>query len=840
MRKLFAIGAFCGALIGNAAAEAQNLTAQAPLTAAGPVSERTPVTAKDDFSVVNTTLNGKPVQPDGGYSWVQEAGGSGNTTNPRITNAGFLQVGQGAGAVFNTSVRINPAYAAPNQTVSYTLSPKYMATVTAISTNMPFPGDIVVITSGSSYATTYHWFAPTASQGSVQTHYSASGAFNAGRTGGTTGTFLASTGCPGCSHAYIGFWPGDTITIARRTSGASVYFDWYQNGWKVAQGATDFAALYAGSSLSMNGNVSVAGDAQTNTPDELSNFVLADPDTQATLVNTVGGHVCSLKIWDAGSSTNTVCRLSANYTGGAPPMVYVSLYNATTGALVQGPQPMQGYAAVPGMTRGAGAISGWMEFTAATAPTRYYILESRLDLPGGKNVSTQTPVMSSGVTYMISGQSLATRLVQGVNTVSQPSTIPAWGWTVDGSSDTSGGAGWPRSECTSPPAGCLGLTMDQRVNYDTATSCPACLSTNNATVLASGYAAASGLNAFSLIRNGFGGTLQASRDPGGKSFTYEASLQGIAHQGDVEVVGYNGGTYEIHQVTDVFGNVAPSFNYGSDTIAFKNQLIALRRAYEGVVGHPIMMVLTPPPALDDTAGTTVDDQRTMNLGRLEWELSVSDPTHFYFGGWCYECQHDGEIYHLTNAAIDGFAEFGRRMGWAAAKAAGLATCDRNGPSVNSVTRNNSSQITITVNLNCASNLSLDNAAAAATALGTPWSTIGGDYRFGMKFNSASTFASGTEINPTGASLANLTATTQDVVLTCSACFPSPTYVRMPWGANPYNPSNNATINTNKTTTAAMIRGVYPEAATWTAPPPLQVYYNPAYPTDNTHDYFIAN
>jgi hypothetical protein len=792
----------------------------------------------DNYPNVTTTLNGTAIQPNGGLNYVQDAAGGGCTTNPRVTNAGYLAVGAGGCAAANAEdshIRLTPPYVPSGQVAAFRLSAKYTTLVNGLyNTNISLPSDINVITPLSSYNLIYQMYAPVSGVGNFRSAFEPSGAFNGGKSGGTVGTYQVSVGCPGCSNGQIGLWPGDTVSYVRRPVGSQVFFDWYINGWRTSVGTKDFAALYAGISKPMNGSIAIAGNAQTTATDLLENIWLYDPATTATITNTVGGHVCSLKIWDLVNPTNTWCRLSGTYTGGPPPIVNATVLNATTKAVAVAKGPLQNY------TVGGGVWSGTLEFTAANTPAKFVVQEERDDLVGGLAEFTYTPTMAAGINYLLTGQSLATKLYQGVNTVSQPSTIPAWGWTVTGSNDTAGGPSFPRSECVAPISpGCLGVPWDQRVNFDTATGTPS-YAVDNFTVLAYGYATASGLNAFSGIQNGYGGTLQAERDPGALSFTYEASLQGLAHNGDINVIGWNGGTFEVHAVTGSFGVSPPCFTYGTCTIAFKNELIALRQAYEGVVGHPIMMVLTPPPALDDTAGTTVDDQRTMNLGRLEQELAWSDPTHFAFHGWCYECQHDGEIYHLTNAPIDGFAEYGRRMGYGAASAAALTTCNRDGPSYNAIVRDSSSQITLTLNLNCATNLELVNAVAAGTALGAPWSTIGGDYRYAVRFNSASTFASGTEINPTGASRNNLTATTEDVVFTCSACFPSPTYVRMPWGANPANPQQNAAINTNKSTKAAMIRGVYPDSATWTANPMLQVYYNPAFPTDNTHDYFILN
>lgn len=794
----------------------------------------------DDFSTVTTTMNGTSLQPYAGATWIQNSGTTGTVNNPQVSAdatavaAKSLRVNVGAG-VTTPAVWYAPGSTTASRHYSFRLNPDYGIVAGVQPSAFSVLHDIVVITDHTSYSQISHRFGPTSNQGAITEAWSPTGSLAAQTN--FSGVLPASSMTGRSQGVYAGIWPGDTYELRKRTSGAQVFFDEYLNGRIMISGTHDFAA---DAGMVINDTAGVKGDGQTNTPNLISFFEHCDPDTQARLTVQLGGHTAQLKWWDGNAATahDTLVRLKGEYTLGAPPAVYASVINAATGAVVSGPTAITGY------TAAAGVWSGTITIANASTPASFWVKVERQDIVSAQKRYAFTPIMRPGWNVLGFGQSLMTQMWQSIVT-GITVVAGANNWVTDGSVDGNAAA-------------FATVARDRRCNLMASTA-----NINNSISTPAYMLQIPGTDAghtnFNFIRGGLGGTLQSTRQPGAGFNIYEAAADGIDLCGDVGIVLFDGGTFEINNApASNAGNVTQgNFAYGANTITYKGLLDTFLTALETKVGHPVMMILSPPPAIngDGTAvvsGSTID-QRSINLARACWELvqtngafgtvTGSNPQRYYQGPYTYELQHSsGDPYHLNSAAADGYGEEGRRFGYSLSKTMGYRSDDRNGATIDATTTpvRTATTVAVTFNANGATALSADNTAFAS------------DFRCGMHFFKGGTptgdaGGTGTEILPTAVSVAAVSGGKATVTWTFGVADLLGTItVTGPWGMCPYNRASNASITTNmllvagaKPGRAAILTSTFADPQTLFFGPGVQPYFNASFLTNDTHDYLTS-
>lgn len=791
---------------------APNLSLSSKGAAGGAIVVPQPGGIFDDFSVVNTTLNGKPVQPYGGANWVQDQGTSGgNVLNPQITAAGYLRTNIGSGVTL-PAVYVQPGATPTKQWAKYRLNASIAASAASgVPAAMSLLTHFSVVTPNTSYGHARWIFTPAGSgQGSITGWYGNTGPLTTDAAS-IAGTAINSF-TPG---SRLGMWGGDTVMIETVNNAGVVTQNVYLNGRMVQLGATDLAAA----GVNLTWNAGMMGGAQTTFANLLDDFELVDPNNQAAIYVICGGHTSQRKWWSQTNPLDVYEPVRGVYTQTAPAMIYASVINAATGAVVSGYDKIP----LPGFTASGGAFSGGFTILQADCPAAYYVKYERQDVVingAAAKVFACSPVKNPGWSIGGFGQSLMTQMWQKAGGVTL-TTQPPNSWVTDGSVDTAAGL-------------FSGGARDRRVNISTCTTAPSQNANSNPMYMLSVITAAAGHSNFNFIRGGQGGTYQFERQPGFGQGIYEAFQDGIDLAGDIGFIIADPGTYECDGSLPTTGP-APSFNYGADTIAYKGQLDTFLTAVESRVGHPVRMMLSTPPG-KSAAETASTIQRTANLARAHWELvktnggfgavTGANPQRYYQGPYNYDLQNNTtDAYHLTTS-VAGFPEEARRFGYGLAKVMGYATTDRNGPTIDDTTQpvRAGATLAVTFNLNGATGLELVNTAFAS------------DFRGGMHFYSDAALT--TEILPTAVSVGAASAGKATVTWTF-ASLAGVSYVRSIWGANPFNRTLDATIRANAMIDQSMLRGTFTDPETTFFNPCVQPYFNAAFLTDNTHDFLIS-
>jgi len=451
--------------------------------------------------------------------------------------------------------------------------------------------------------------------------------------------------------------------------------------------------------------------------------------------------------------------LRGDYSGSAPSGLTYTLYNAATGAIVSGhdDQPLTSFSASSGTWLGKATIA------SASLPSSFYARVRRSGLAASASAYAFTPNMMAGEVIATYGQSLMQQMWS--QTAGITLTRPANAWMVDGSTAAANSA----------------VTSEILARVNTVP--------NNSPIALLAKTIMDGISSppLSIIRGGVGGTFVRERIPGTATFT--ALELGIRRAGgNLSVLIDAGGHYD--------HSAAERANYAANM-----DLIVAR--IEEIVGHPIKVVLTPVGAIWNGNDADLEAMR-----RLQWQMTQDQPSRYYLGPYTMDLQHV-DLYHLVITGDPSpYAEQARRMGKMVLAMKGVAGSDRNGPKLVSVVKNSSSQITVTFDLNGASGLELVNTAYAS------------DFRGGLRFAAASSFAS--PLSPTGATINAVSGTTQSVTYTFSGTpfASSSAYVSGPYGSQPFNPTNDTTIRADVANKASMLRGQFSGEASI----PVQPYY----------------
>lgn len=567
------------------------------------------------------------------------------------------------------------------------------------------------------------------------------------------------------SNVYVEY--GDSIEVRKRKVGATILYDHYHNGRKVKVGTFDVAAL----GLTYNGRIGVGGAIATLAQRQLSDVLAGDPATHAMIRVDRPARVAQLN--DDGSLT---LHLEGDYSLAAPGALKATVLKGTDESTVSGYASVAMTALTTGSNRWTATLDiAAADVTSAAMKTTGFIVRvERHDLIGGGFAYDHTCLQYAGEVAIGFGQSLWTMM-----TLTTQSALTQTGWVGQGCTDLST------------------AVIDRRYTRGL---------NNKATAkLNEIFAAQSGVSdkSIAVIATGKGGTDVTERVVGGSIWTADyvpAMSLGGSGFGCAIIVN---GQYEI---TDGASHYGGTFNSGQQT-TFKNSVLAQLAAMETVAGRALGVVVVPVGAVQ--GGT---DSKAQAVRRTQWELlaeivAANGSRVAVRGPMTADLQHT-DIYHL-NAA--GYLEQSRRLGFAWAKARGFISVDREGPTLDTVTRNSATQVVVRFNLNGATSIELTNYAYASDARG------------GLTFATDSAFASPVSPNaaPTiGTPSGGFCDVTFDFA---GSSFPGTVYVRGPYGSNPFNRANDATINADMAGKASVWRGVYSGGASDVAP--IQPYFH---------------
>lgn len=412
---------------------------------------------------------------------------------------------------------------------------------------------------------------------------------------------------------------------------------------------------------------------------------------------------------------------------------------------------------VASFVAGAGEFAGYTATIAsASVPATFYVKVTWTGLPSGGEAVDYSPVLSKGRVLLTYGQSLMQEMIFKTSGVTL--TAPANAWVAQGSVD-------------------YNAVEYQRRTLPVVDNSPTAL-------LLKTIQDAQGAEPMCVIGAFKGGAKISERLPGSTHFT--ALLEGIRRAG---------GDTDFMLITDGTFDVASADR--STYIANQNAIVD---AVEAEIGHSIKVVLC---TIGSIWNSPVADCEALRF--LQWKLCQDNPSRYKLGPYTMDLQHaSGDQFHLTDV---GYAEQARRMGWAINQMDGVANSDRIGPKILSVAKNSSSQITVTFDLNGATGLEIANSGYAS------------DFRGGLRFAAASSFAS--PLSPTGATINAVVGTQQSVTYTFAGTpFAGQAFVSGPYGSQPFNPENDTTIRADVANKASMLRGLFSgEPAI-----PVQPYY----------------
>lgn len=455
--------------------------------------------------------------------------------------------------------------------------------------------------------------------------------------------------------------------------------------------------------------------------------------------------------------------LNGDYTRGALPSLEYEIRDTSNASLVD-------WTAVASFTSASQAYTGISQTVVSPPSAGIRVRLRRSDiLSGGYAYSPPGPVQKFGHVILLTGQSLMTNMWAGTTGVTL--TAPADCWSVGGTLGQGGTVTWPTDAdrrqlkiVDNSPMAMFGVTVQSVI----------------------------GAVPVSTIFGGRGGTFTYERVPG--TSNNDAQRDGIRHAGlNFATAIINSGQFEA--VTDP----TKIATYASDT-----GLIVVDN--EALVGHVAKWIMTP---LTSVWGAT--DANSETLRRIQWAMCQADPTRYYWGPMLCDIQHAaGDIYHFVVNG-PGYVEEARRYAWSWLKMMGFSTYDRTGPKLVSAVKDSSSQLTVTFDLNGATGLEIANSGFL------------GDYRGGLRFAAASSFAS--PLSPLLAVINAVVGTTQSITYTFTGTpfLGGSGYISGPYGTEPFNPSGDATIRANYATQASMLRGLW--SGTNEQNIPIQPYYS---------------
>lgn len=724
---------------------------------------------RDDFSGAAGTITGRAV---GDKAWAGVFGASGNA-NPNVLD-GSGHLNGGAGSLPNYSMTELDTGLSAGKWYRAELNANPSAAAAFVGTN-PQPGWFVI---NDSYVATNNW---------NRMVYNANGTINFScransdiRSGGGTELLHTNTDSAG-KGVYA--QAGDVFELRKKTVGGTVYIEPYYNGQRIGPDLN-----VSSQSVPINDKFAIQGDLQTSA--QLDAIMVGDPAVHAML------SVYVPRVPQVNADGSFVLSMSGDFTGPAPAGLTVTLYDKATDA------PIAGYtaAAVASYATGAaktesssGSWTGKLSVAGGVvASTGAYVVVTRSDQAAP--VTARSCVFTPGDAILIYGQSLGVKMWAEA-TAGVTYTAPANGWTVDGSLDNNG------SSTVHPTLAVNRKTRPVNGSLENT------LTTAYMAAILDGIAGAT--LPHSYVRTGFGGTYYYQRQPSDPTATgiWGALLDGLRLAGgDVAYVFDVGGEYEAVGAPSTVGTGYTLSTFTStDQANLVSYFQAIYDGLEAAIGRAVKVFVRPIGAIFTGA-----DARCEAMRRLQWKLTQDYPSRYILGGYSMDLQHvtASDQYHLN-----GYQEQGRRLIYALAKAKGLTAFDRSGPKLFSVSAWSDTSVTVRFDKNGASGLEVVNTVATLT-----------DYRGGLTFATDSGFTA--EKVPTAVSAAtDIDGTYAEITWTFAAgSFPTKPYVRGPYGFNPFNRTNNATVNGAIQTQGSMVRGIFTGEAMNI---PVQPYYSAA-------------
>lgn len=726
-------------------------------------------------------MNGATVTPYGGATWGAYRSASGVKTSPYVSGAGQLKfLGTAATYQRNASV-IRPAATAANRRwVWYTDPTNFTDYGTAASgIANRFVMQLKELSADSSHQfIRVNYLGGVGQGGQFSATCTVTGAFD---TPTITGT-LAFTGDLNVNELNR----GDTFAIFKRTSGSSVYLDLYKNGWKFATGQTDIKAV---AKSDASGNVDMTYDDSfgvygygDTTAARLAEMRTADLDTEADLWLRHDTHIAQYAFWTA-TPTAAHVRLDIRYSGSAPNALTYTVYDVSAGALT----PVTGHDNASLTHTDGGETNRLASLIIESPPSKFVVGVRRVVNVNGTEgyVEARTPVLHPGETMGMDGQSPISLFWQ--SSVSAPTiTPPSNGWTVDGSTDSITNAEDRRTQRMS--------TTGTRPNADRA---PARLGEIAASLF--GHAN------IQFIRSGHGGRDQQERAPSTLGLadnfanTWDTFVEGVKRATDIGFFYVGAHTFEVNNAAGASGNSHWSSDWTNATqiAKWKSIVYAKVQILEALVGHPILVGLGPPMTIH---GTT-NKQRAHDFERMLRDIVATngDGEFTTYGGVqrFYRCatladlRHlSGDVYHI-DGTVQGRSLQAFRVAHDWARARGVAGAGRIGADLVSAAKQSGTVIRLTFNANGAT-----SAALRGDTSGNPSCSF--------EFNTATDFGAGTALTPTAVGTPSAVSGGQFTVDWTFASVPGGNvYVRAPRGQNPINPTNNATINLDMMSAAAL-------------------------------------
>ncbi|MFA6043611.1 MAG: hypothetical protein WC718_01390 [Phycisphaerales bacterium] len=537
---------------------------------------------------------------------------------------------------------------------------------------------------------------------------------------------------------------GDVVQTRYRLSGGNIVVDTYHNGYLCQTGLN-----LTGYSFPAFTHKHALGGVGTFPASSIDDMQVGDPLTHGMLCLNHPNRIAQKN-----ANGDVVLRFAGEYTLTAPASLKYTLYNSATKAAVTGHTDQT----VASLVTGSGLFTGQSQTIAsADVPATFEVYVYRGDMASGSTLGgSWSPIIKAGHVLITNGQSVNVRRFKttATATAAQPTDV----WISDGSIEIVSTS--LLSRFNRAPVNTSMAQMGQRWRTKVAGSVP-----------------------LTMIRGGQGATKIAERQPLAAGGYYERLVEGLKRAGD-NALWYleKSGEYDVAS---------------ADRATYNGYLNTIIDALEARIGHTLTVMLSPVGSYQSAVAGTITDWEAMRF--QQWLLIQNSPTRYKQGSWTHDIQHaSGDAYHHS---VAGDEEQGVRDIDAWAYHLGEQSFGRFGPSIASIVRNSSTQVTVTFNLNGAASMQMRNAGATLGLGGTA------DYRGGLRFAAASTFA--TPLNPTSIVDNGISGSTWSFTFNFAAnSFPTTAYVSGPYGANPFNPENNTTINNALAANAVILEGLY--------------------------------
>jgi hypothetical protein len=449
-----------------------------------------------------------------------------------------------------------------------------------------------------------------------------------------------------------------------------------------------------------------------------------------------------------------VLTLEGTYTKSDPAALK---YNITTSAKVA----VQTAQALQSPVIGSGAFSGKaIQFTPA-ASTSYVTTVYRDDAVSGGVIKSHGPYVMPGEIDFGYGQS------NMGNSYAANSATVAW----------------------TPPANAFIYDVSTTVNTPAGDSLIKPYTTTNSAVAAALYTLAGSYGGVpvALIEGGVGSTTIEQRSPGGSSQAWwDALLNGIRMGGRRLRYGH---------WADGESNASGSYATYASTFMSDLDLIDAQN------GRPVVILMGEMGSYQ-LNGDTANNTPWEAVRRIQAKLANDNPTRIKVASYRLDAQHltSGSAVDSLHHSSDSYAIFWRRQMMMRAYLDGKSAYHLLGPSVVSVVKNSNTQVTVTFALNGMTGMRYIN---------TAYGVGGTEYHGGMRFASSAAnlvIPANWDTVSAPATIGTPSGGQVTVTFTLTSAIAGAIYVGLPWGENPYNPTNDNTVNLNFRTQASILAG----------------------------------